>query len=130
MRNLKLSTLVAIVVAFCIVVAAAEFWVFFGMETRAQFGEMFGPLNALFSGLAFAVIYRSLVTQQKEMEKQNDLAALTAYANITISLWESNLRRDERDPTEFWKNATGTRYAEMMKVRDSFEKLLKERKLI
>jgi hypothetical protein len=130
MKNLRLGTLVTIVIALWVALAVSEFWAFCGWETRAQFGEMFGPVNALFSGLAFAVIYRSLVTQQKEMEKQNDLAALAAFASVTISLWESNLRRYERDPSDYWNRAVGTRHDELMKVRDSFEKLLKEKRLI
>ena len=130
MKNLTLGTLVTIVIALWVALAALEFWAFCAWETRAQFGEMFGPANALFSGLAFAVIYRSLVTQQKEMEKQNDLAALTAYASITMSLFQNNLRQFDRNPTPEANQAVGVRYTEAMKVRESLEKTLKERKLI
>tara|TARA_R110002167_G_scaffold77944_8_gene216074 strand:- start:870 stop:1562 length:693 start_codon:yes stop_codon:yes gene_type:complete len=37
------------------------------MESRGQFGDMFGGANALFSGLAFAAIFYTLHLQQKEM---------------------------------------------------------------
>jgi hypothetical protein len=122
------------VVLVWIGVAVVQFFVFCDMETRGQFGDMFGAVNALFSGLAFAVIYRSLVTQHTEIQAQRvqfqqqvELAALTAYADLTRALWENNAKQYEKEPTEFWGGAMKMRYEEMMKARDAFTKILKER---
>ena len=58
------------------------------------------------------------------------MEALTAHADITRALWETNMKRFEQEKNEFWKNAVEARYQEMMKARASFEKLLKERGLL
>jgi hypothetical protein len=137
MTEPTLKKLVILVAGLWIGLAAAQFWMFRDMETRAQFGEMFGPANALFSGLAFAVIYLSLLAQHKDIQEQKiqfrqqaELTALTAYTDITRALWENNMRRFEQEPNEFWDNAVKGRYAEMIKAKESFEKVLKERGLI
>lgn len=39
-------------------------------EIRGQFGEKFGAINALFSGLALCAIVYSLIIQQKELTRQ------------------------------------------------------------
>jgi len=42
------------------------------LESRAQNGDMFGPTNALFSGLAFAGLIYTIIMQRKELEMQRD----------------------------------------------------------
>src|SRR5688500_3428531 len=39
-------------------------------STRGQFGDMFGTVNALFSGLAFAGIIFTILLQREELEAQ------------------------------------------------------------
>lgn len=39
-------------------------------ETRGTVGDMFGPVNALFAGLAFAAIVYTIILQQKELGLQ------------------------------------------------------------
>jgi hypothetical protein len=39
-------------------------------DTRGQFGDMFGAVNALFSGLAFAILIYTMLLQKKELEYQ------------------------------------------------------------
>jgi hypothetical protein len=46
--------------------------VFLGETQRGTFGDMFGAVNALFSGLAFAGIIYTIALQQKEMKIQSD----------------------------------------------------------
>ena len=41
-------------------------------EERGQFGDMFGAVNALFSGLAFAGLILTLILQRKELTLQRD----------------------------------------------------------
>ena len=40
------------------------------LDQRGQFGDMFGSVNALFSGLAFAGVIYTLVLQQRELALQ------------------------------------------------------------
>jgi len=40
------------------------------MSERGQFGDMFGPLTALFSGLAFAGVVITLIMQRRTLEAQ------------------------------------------------------------
>lgn len=41
-------------------------------EVRGQFGDLFGAVNALFSGLAFAGLYSALKIQQTQLELQRN----------------------------------------------------------
>lgn len=43
-----------------------------GFETAAQWGDSFGSLNALFSGLAFLGVYTALIMQEKASRRQID----------------------------------------------------------
>lgn len=43
-----------------------------GWDHRGQFGDLFGAVNALFSGLAFAGVAYALVLQRKELEMQRE----------------------------------------------------------
>lgn len=47
------------------------------MATRGQFGDLFGGLNAIFSGLAFAGLLLALYMQRKELSLQRQELALT-----------------------------------------------------
>lgn len=42
------------------------------LESRAQNGDMFGPTNALFSGLAFVGLIYTIIMQRKELAMQRD----------------------------------------------------------
>ena len=41
-------------------------------ETRGQLGDMFGAVNSLFSGLAFAGVVFALLSQREELQLQRD----------------------------------------------------------
>jgi len=43
-----------------------------GDEARGQFGDMFGAVNSLFSGLAFAGIIYTIILQQREISEQRE----------------------------------------------------------
>ena len=45
--------------------------------TRAQFGDSFGAVNALFSGLAFAGLIYTIFLQRKELQLQREELQLT-----------------------------------------------------
>jgi hypothetical protein len=46
-------------------------------ETRSLFGESFGPLDTLFSGLAFAGLIYTIALQRKELQLQREELRLT-----------------------------------------------------
>jgi len=48
-----------------------------GIEARAQFGDMFGAVNALFSGLAFLGIIYTIYLQRNELALQRGELKLT-----------------------------------------------------
>ncbi|MFZ2306830.1 MAG: hypothetical protein WAW73_20340 [Rhodoferax sp.] len=47
-----------------------------GWTERGQFGDMFGAVNALFSGMAFAGLLYTIVLQQKQLSMQREELAL------------------------------------------------------
>ena len=120
--------------------------------SRGQFGDQFGAVNALFSGLAFAVILCALQFQHQDMiqqekrfiheseaqkqqfQKQVELAALSSYADLTLALWQHNEKNrseeQDRGRQQFWAESAKTRYEEMMKVRQAFEQMLQDRGVI
>ena len=74
-------------------------------QTRSSFGEMFGAVNTLFSGLALAGVIYTVLIQRHEIEMQrrsqarsDHLMALTAKLSALNSLVEatSNQLRDMR----------------------------------
>lgn len=81
-------------------------------ETRSSFGEMFGGINTLFSGLAFAGVIYTILLQRHELElqresqsKSEELMVLTAELSALNSLVEATSRRlmdmrERRDPVD------------------------------
>jgi len=68
------------------------------LESRAQNGDMFGPANSLFSGLAFAGLFYTILLQRKELkrlseetQKQEIIRALEKYDDL---IKESLLNHD------------------------------------
>lgn len=60
--------------------AGAGFAMYFAIEDwerRGQFGDMFGVVNALFAGLAFAGVIYTILLQRKELELQREELRLT-----------------------------------------------------
>jgi hypothetical protein len=47
------------------------------MDARGQFGDMFGGINALFTGLAFAGVIYTIVLQRRELELQREDLSMT-----------------------------------------------------
>lgn len=59
-------------------VLGVAIWNFFpNMTDRGQYGDMFGAVNALFSGLAFAGLIFALLLQQQELNLQREELRLT-----------------------------------------------------
>lgn len=59
------------VILLCIVIIwATSGWLLHPMEARGTFGDMFGAVNALFSGLAFATLIYTVFLQRRELQLQ------------------------------------------------------------
>jgi hypothetical protein len=59
---------------------AISFFVFFAFdswESRGQFGDMFGTVNALFSGFAFAGVLIAILLQRDELALQREELKMT-----------------------------------------------------
>lgn len=71
----------AIILAVCVLAIWALFWlllsIFVDKHDRGQFGDMFGAINSLFSGLAFAGIIFTILLQRDELKLQRDELSLT-----------------------------------------------------
>lgn len=58
------------------------------------FGDQFGTLNTLFSGLAFVVLYTNLRQQNKALEQQN---IALKQQNIALEKQENQIQQQRRD---------------------------------
>lgn len=88
---MKLKTFVVVLVTLWALSALAVLW--FGDIAKAgSFGDSFGAINALFSGIALALAIYSMILQQRQNAEfeQKTLAALAQQAE-TIGLIKANL---------------------------------------
>ena len=69
--------LASVVFAIWILSAIAVYFVSSKWEVRGQFGDMFGAINALFSGLAFAGLIYTIILQREELALQRKELVLT-----------------------------------------------------
>lgn len=66
-----------VISAICIVIATFGYWAVVskyveGLPSRGQFGDMFGGLTSLFTGLAFAGLIYTILIQRKELQYQRE----------------------------------------------------------
>lgn len=57
--------------------ALAAYWLLPDWQTRGQFGDIFGAVNALFSGLAFAGVIFAILLQREDIALQREELTLT-----------------------------------------------------
>lgn len=79
--------LAAFVVAIWLLAATLLWLLLPTLEERGQFGDLFGAVNALFSGLAFAGLYSALKVQQSQLELQRN--------ELTLQREELRMQREE-----------------------------------
>jgi Putative phage abortive infection protein len=60
-----------------VVIWATSGWFLHGEKERGTFGDMFGAVNALFSGLAFASLVYTILLQKEELQLQRTELTLT-----------------------------------------------------
>ncbi len=75
--RLKTKTIFVVAVCIVIVICVSYFLLFYfivpvNMEKRGQFGDMFGFIGALFSGLAFAGLIVTMLQQREDLQNQKD----------------------------------------------------------
>ena len=75
--QLKTKAIFWTAVCVVIIVCVAYFLLFYyvvhvNMEKRGQFGDMFGFLGAMFSGLAFAGLIVTMLQQREDLQNQKD----------------------------------------------------------
>lgn len=64
-----------LLIGFIVFAWACTFIIYFTLpewDKRGQVGDMFGAVNALFSGLAFAGLFYTIILQRKEFSIQQD----------------------------------------------------------
>ena len=66
-----------ILIVIVITLWAGSGFILHNAENRGSFGDMFGAINALFSGLAFAGIIYAILLQRKELSLQRHELSLT-----------------------------------------------------
>jgi hypothetical protein len=73
-QNMSIGRIICWSLIGVFVLWALTFFLFFISETekRGQFGDMFGAVNALFSGLAFAGLIITLILQRQELGLQRE----------------------------------------------------------
>jgi hypothetical protein len=89
--------LFALLAGVLIVWAGSGFWIrglFTDQAERGQFGDMFGMVNALFSGLAFGCLVYAIFQQQKALAMQQSELALQRQ-ELTLQREELKLSRME-----------------------------------
>lgn len=72
-----LKKIIGSLVLFVVIFSVGIWVVFPDMASRGQFGDMFGVVNAIFSGLAFLGVIYAVILQQKELQLQRKELSLT-----------------------------------------------------
>ena len=67
----------AILLGLVAIVWALSGWFLYPLSERGTFGDMFGAVNALFSGLAFASLVYTIILQKRELQLQRQELVLT-----------------------------------------------------
>jgi len=66
-----------LILGFVVILWLSSGYLLYDLEKRGTFGDMFGAINALFSGLAFAGVIYAILLQRKELALQREELALT-----------------------------------------------------
>lgn len=70
MKKLTIKKLILYIIIVWIVFNALLFIIFQNLSDSGTFGDTFGAVNSLFSGLAFAGVIYTIILQNKELELQ------------------------------------------------------------
>ena len=144
--------IVIFVFVFWIATPLVVYLIFPDWEISGQFGDVFGSINALFSGLAFAgLIYAILLQknelslqreelqlQREEMKKSREALAeqaklqgnqlLATITELNIRVLEAEISALEMESLSEAEHAKGSRYGP--KIRDTVERMQKTIKVL
>ena len=67
---LAVAGIIVVIILLCLGGGTLPFLLFDSMESRGQFGDMFGAVNSLFSALAFAGVLLAIILQRQELQLQ------------------------------------------------------------
>ena len=94
-----------LVIVVVLIVWAISGWVLYPREDRGTIGDMFGAVNALFSGLAFAVIIYTMLLQRQELRLQRkeleDTRAELQGQKLQLAAQNETLRKQNFENTFF-----------------------------
>ena len=97
-------------------------WLVSSSEERARFGDAFGAVNALFSGLAFAGLIWAILLQRQELEYQREELISTrgelAAQRAQMEVQNETLRRQSFENTFFQLVRLHHEIASSIEVRD------------
>src|SRR5437879_5758711 len=84
--------LIVTAVIIWVAVAVSVYYCFPTWEIRAQFGEMFGAVSALFSALAFAGVIYAVILQRQDMElSRQELTAQNQLISAQLVTMQESL---------------------------------------
>ena len=90
----NLSLLTKLIVLVVIIWSSSTLLILLGLDNwsdRGTFGDLFGAVNALFSGLAFAGLIYTIVLQKQDLELQRN----------EIALNRAELKKNRQSPATF-----------------------------
>ena len=134
-------TLIAVVL-LQILGALLIFYSFDSWTTRSSFGDMFGVLSSLFTGLAFAAVIYSLYLQRKDLkitqeelrhsvkaqneqaESLRETALLNALTTLVSSYTELSLHKNKSQRRSFAKKYDPKRDKSLEELEKKYEELV------
>lgn len=146
-KIIKWSIIGSSIVIILWILSAILISIFYSMpEERGTFGDMFGAINALFSGLAFLGLIIALILQKKELEEQRkeirnsieaqNISAKAMREQAEISLIQTKLEALNHIINGYERSIVRAEKSKMMidhvtkynliEARDNYEKKLKE----
>ncbi|MEE4578808.1 hypothetical protein [Paenibacillus polymyxa] len=69
----SLTMIIIVVVIAWIILGAMVYFIFGNWTDRGTFGDMFGSVNVLFSGLAFALVLYTIQLQKQDLDIQREV---------------------------------------------------------
>lgn len=92
LKMVPLWVLILAVTLTCLIFGLTLFWIFGVSEDAGWFGDQFGALNTLFSGLAFAGVIYAIFQQRQDLNNQQNEIALQR-AELKLSRKEFVMNR-------------------------------------
>lgn len=117
---LLILTIVLLIISFLVTYYIFEKW-----EERGSFGDSFGMINALFSGLAFGGIIYTILLQRKELELQrNELSETRKELKRSADAQENSEKALLEQIKTMKRTAILNGYNSIIEFHNSFSQLL------